>query len=680
MEVTTGMLKGEDKFYVRIGAQWPRGHKDRSMRASLAPVTALGHVPDSIRALEAVTCEDLDSSKDNSKSLQEAHELLLDGATYSLVVVMDGHNGYEAAQFCCKIIEREIHARLPEGAWPQHDSIAGQQWLAQIRGALACSISACERKFSAAGLMAGTTVTLVLITGWLVTAANIGDSAAFVDTGKRIVPLTEDHRLDFSPQSELERMRTYEPKYKIRRLDVHMGGPAEEFELGVGPLRIWPGGIAVSRGIGDFSVGSIVLSAPRIVQMRVPEGGARLVIASDGLWDADKTSQFETRVIKKVRRLDTLNAARKLLYAAGKGHGLTDDTTVVVVDLMPSVGDLAVPGFMGGTKAIPKNVKSMSNYVMDRTGGKQWEEEQRDMRGMGGRESTPAETKKKKGFFASLFGAGSKEKKTANTTIISKNDWPPRTQPDVPTSMLAPAFAEGRSGSLPGGSGSAGKQARAPAGSVRLANGLVIPSGIDVGHLVMLGRGDDDNDDVEEEDEVRRAGRSRGRRAAHRARGDSVASGHAHGDGNDDGDGDGVSGAEHSEPGSSVKEREGGSSKTSRVTREGLPVSSVRSPHASTIVEMKRIEDRKREEDQYAAEKKDAAQRIAELATNISAEEEMGSSELVLICSVDYAEVWRDFVGGGGGGGYRRGSPLDLRPALHDVAHADRSRDGPRAV
>ena len=40
--------------------------------------------------------------------------------------------------------------------------------------------------------------------------------------------------------------------------------------LGVGPLRLWPGGLCLSRAIGDFDVGDAVLSLPYICQVLHP--------------------------------------------------------------------------------------------------------------------------------------------------------------------------------------------------------------------------------------------------------------------------------------------------------------------------------------------------------------------------------------------------------------------------
>ncbi len=43
---------------------------------------------------------------------------------------------------------------------------------------------------------AGTTLTVAILTGDLLTVANIGDCKAFLDTGREIVELTSSHRIE----------------------------------------------------------------------------------------------------------------------------------------------------------------------------------------------------------------------------------------------------------------------------------------------------------------------------------------------------------------------------------------------------------------------------------------------------------------------------------------------------
>ena len=46
-------------------------------------------------------------------------------------------------------------------------------------------------------------------------------------------------------------------------------GPATRMDNGVGPLRIWPGGLCLSRAIGDFDVGDSVIPFPHVMQVRL---------------------------------------------------------------------------------------------------------------------------------------------------------------------------------------------------------------------------------------------------------------------------------------------------------------------------------------------------------------------------------------------------------------------------
>jgi hypothetical protein len=50
----------------------------------------------------------------------------------------------------------------------------------------------------------GTTVTLMLVTGSLITVANLGDSSAVLDTGNSIFELTKNHRIQ---DNETEKKR-----------------------------------------------------------------------------------------------------------------------------------------------------------------------------------------------------------------------------------------------------------------------------------------------------------------------------------------------------------------------------------------------------------------------------------------------------------------------------------------
>lgn len=114
---------------------------------------------------------------------------------------------------------------------------------------------------------AGTTVSAVIVIGYLVTAANVGDSSAVLDTGCSILELTGSHRIQ-SNVDEQTRLRA--AGCQLAPLGFHLQGPARPNELGVGPLRLWPGGLCVSRSVGDLDAGPEVMPLPNIRQVCAP--------------------------------------------------------------------------------------------------------------------------------------------------------------------------------------------------------------------------------------------------------------------------------------------------------------------------------------------------------------------------------------------------------------------------
>ena len=99
----------------------------------------------------------------------------------------------------------------------------------------------------------------------------------------------------------------------------------------VGPMRSYPGGLAVSRAIGDLGSPAVTCE-PECSRVSLPKGGGRLIIASDGLWNA--MSDYEAAELA-FEATDAEEAAREIILAAMGKRGLHDDTTVLVVDVPP---------------------------------------------------------------------------------------------------------------------------------------------------------------------------------------------------------------------------------------------------------------------------------------------------------------------------------------------------------
>lgn len=111
----------------------------------------------------------------------------------------------------------------------------------------------------------GTSLTVALVLGPLLTVANIGDCHAVLDTGCFRMQLTHSHRL---ADSDTELRRVKEAGCHVASLGFDCRSPATAAEHGIGPLRLWPGGLCLSRGIGDYDSGPHVLPLPHVKQVR----------------------------------------------------------------------------------------------------------------------------------------------------------------------------------------------------------------------------------------------------------------------------------------------------------------------------------------------------------------------------------------------------------------------------
>ncbi|KAK9918098.1 hypothetical protein WJX75_001295 [Coccomyxa subellipsoidea] len=211
----------------------------------------------------------------------------------------------------CDVVKPEERA-----LWRAQDAI-----VEAMPHALSDAFQKVEADFFEHTKVSGSTATVAALTGWEVVIANVGDSCAYLDTGGEVVLVSGNHRLD---DNKVERARCVEAGREVVSSCLE-GRP-------VGPLRVWPGGLAMSRTLGDHEAGAVVTAEPEVRQVTLPIGGGRLVLASDGLWDAvnPKTAMHH------VRAMPASKAATELVQLALKSKGLRDDITVLVIDALPS--------------------------------------------------------------------------------------------------------------------------------------------------------------------------------------------------------------------------------------------------------------------------------------------------------------------------------------------------------
>ncbi|CAD7704143.1 unnamed protein product [Ostreobium quekettii] len=245
--------------------------------------------------------------------------------------VADGHGGQHCAEFVKQNLGPTLSRLLPAAArMPSLDTPEGEVFAEAVRRALVEAFTSLHADFEFEGCRAsGTTVSIAVLRGWLLTVANVGDSEVFLDTRNHIVEMTCCHKLN---DNEPEQLRLRSAGVKVDKLCRTKRGPPGLGENGVGPLRAWPGGIAMSRSLGDIDCGPHVLPVPHVRQVVLPRSGVRLILASDGLWD----HLSGVKACKYSRASMLRQAPKRLLSLATSIAGrLSDDTTILTVDILP---------------------------------------------------------------------------------------------------------------------------------------------------------------------------------------------------------------------------------------------------------------------------------------------------------------------------------------------------------
>ncbi|XP_010532274.1 PREDICTED: probable protein phosphatase 2C 15 isoform X1 [Tarenaya hassleriana] len=234
---------------------------------------------------------------------------------FSVFAIFDGHNGNAAAVFSRDNLLNHILTAIPRG-------LSREEWLHALPRALVAGFVKTDKEFQSRGETSGTTATFVIVDGWTVTVASVGDSRCILDNqGGSVSTLTVDHRLEDNTE---ERERVTASGGEVGRLSI-VGG------MEIGPLRCWPGGLCLSRSIGDMDVGEFIVPVPFVKQVKLSNLGGRVIIASDGIWDALSSDV----AAKTCRGLPAELAARQVVKEALRTRGLKDDTTCIVVDIIP---------------------------------------------------------------------------------------------------------------------------------------------------------------------------------------------------------------------------------------------------------------------------------------------------------------------------------------------------------
>ncbi|CAI9265170.1 unnamed protein product [Lactuca saligna] len=229
--------------------------------------------------------------------------------------IFDGHNGSAAAIYTKENLLNNVLKAIPT-------DLNRDEWISVLPRALVAGFVKTDKDFQEQVQSSGTTVTFVIVEGSVITVASVGDSRCILESAEGgLYYLSADHRLECS---EEERERVTASGGEVGRLNA--GGGAQ-----IGPLRCWPGGLCLSRSIGDLDVGEFIVPVPYVKQVKLSSAGGRMIIASDGVWDAMSAEA----ALVCCRGLPPDTAAAQIVEEAVQFKGLRDDTTCIVVDILP---------------------------------------------------------------------------------------------------------------------------------------------------------------------------------------------------------------------------------------------------------------------------------------------------------------------------------------------------------
>ena len=259
---------------------------------------------------------------EDSSSLHE--EVTVAGESLSFIVVADGHGSREVSTYITThMVGRIVTATTGAGA-------------AELDKAAKSAFRQIDKEVCEKGTSAGSTCTVCCINSMRheVSTWNVGDSLAMMvyDGGYR--ELGQTHRLQDN----------HEEQERVLMKGARLGRAIDSNGLPGGPLRAYPGGLAVVRCIGDSDCKQFVTAEPAFSTCQAPPQGGAVIACSDGVWE-HLTAEDVATCILSGGYLGGAQAARQLVEAAiekSPENVPTDDTsaTILVFGPKPESGDI----------------------------------------------------------------------------------------------------------------------------------------------------------------------------------------------------------------------------------------------------------------------------------------------------------------------------------------------------
>ncbi|CAD8104011.1 unnamed protein product [Paramecium primaurelia] len=247
--------------------------------------------------------------------------------------IYDGHGGSACADFLRDNLHQFV-VKEPEFPWNPINAITKG-----FEAAEKCFLQIAQDSFNK-GIpeRSGSCAIVVLIIGDNCYVANVGDSRAIlsVENGKKVIDLSKDHK----PEFEKERII----KGGGQVYQTH--GVNGEGQPILGPIRVNPGRLSVSRTFGDIEAKlekfggnpKIIIAEPEIKQFKIINEHDFIVLGSDGIFDTMSSKDVINGIWRDVQNNQNSNDLHNMMSNAVESvikesllRKTTDNVTLLII-------------------------------------------------------------------------------------------------------------------------------------------------------------------------------------------------------------------------------------------------------------------------------------------------------------------------------------------------------------
>ena len=190
----------------------------------------------------------------------------------------------------------------------------------------------------------GSCAIVCLLIDDVIYVANLGDSRLIIsnNNGKNYRILTNDHNLyneNERKRIEMNGSKIYQEKIQLNQYIINKNNNNNIFL--VGPYRINPGGLSITRSIGDFSskilsyggMPNTIIPKPEIISYKITSDTDFVFLASDGIFNVMKNIEI-IHLISEIKdnKNDYLKSADLIIKNALKRNS-TDNLSCIVIFL-----------------------------------------------------------------------------------------------------------------------------------------------------------------------------------------------------------------------------------------------------------------------------------------------------------------------------------------------------------